>query len=403
LIPLRYVLILVLAAASLTLSFVIPGYLGRGAMWLDMPIGPSADPVALMAYQDGYRDERQGNLSAALTKYRTAEVSRVMPIQDTARRAVDRVNAKLNKLGPAYGSLSTLADWNRTLLLPLVLTGVLILLIALLSFVTRRSGTEIRRFVVIPEEAAEYSVRFDRLLNEEIARIARVFRSDHLRRIGAAVTMSDPKADSELAGLETRAMAAIQQGELKSVIGFWLSEIVRQFRNIGFRPGYVLAGTVVIRPDAATASAQLARSGRRGSTAALDAGSAEAVSLEAPVPASEPAAPEETTVVASDQRQDAERLADLARVLACKFFVCWLDMEVTKMAARELSSAPVFPDERTGDPRNIRLIRKWLKTGLRWHRLHFRKGPRFPPEIRPTSWRTVHDYVSALDAIESIQ
>jgi hypothetical protein len=232
-------------------------------------------------------------------------------------------------------------------------------LVIIASLITRRSGTEIRRFVVIPEGETQYSLQFDRLLNEEIARIARGFRTDQLRRIGAAITMSDPTGDRELAGLETKALEAIRQGELKSIIGFWLSEAVRRFQNIGFRPEYVVAGTVVVGTDAATASAQLTRVGRHSMMAILDASSAELVAFEISVPLqSALPATSDTADLTDDPREDARRLANLATVLACKFFISWLEMESTKPAR-----------------------------GLR------------SPETKPASWQTVHDFASALSAI----
>jgi hypothetical protein len=363
---LRYALIVILVAVPLTLSFAIPGYLGGGAKWFDLPAAPTIDPVSLAALQDGYRNEREGNLDAALAKYRIAETSKLLPIQEVGRRAIDRVNSKLNTLGPVYGGLRTLGDWSLKLRIPLILACALILLLAVASVVTRRSGTEVRHFTVIPEDEAEYSIRFDRLLNEEIARIARVFRSDHLRRIGAAVTMTNPKGDSELSGLETRAISAIRQGELKSIIGFWLAEMVRRFQNIGFRPEYVVSGTVVIRPEGANATAQLVR---RGTVSALDASSAEAATLEVsepPSPAVARAIPD-AVVIAADRRQNARYLAELARVLACKFFIRWMEIESTKMAAR--------------------LSRTVASSRENW----------------PASWLTVHDYVRAVNALEGLR
>jgi hypothetical protein len=364
--PLRYVLVVLVSAASIILSFVIPGYLGRGAEWLDVS---ADDAVALAAFQDGYRLERGGNLEGALAKYRSAEKSNIAPVHDAGRGAADRVSAKLNALAPVYGSLRTLADWNLRLRLPLILTGALVFLFVVASGLTRREGTEIHRFSVMPEYEADFSIRFDRLLNEEIARIARVFRSDQLRRIGAAVTMSGPKADSELSGLETRAMAAIRQGELKSIIGFWLAELVRQLQNIGFRPEYVVSGTVVIRPDEATASAQIIRAGHRGTESALDASSAEIAALEPPAAPSQPGAlaTPVTVFAAADRRQDAQHLAALAAVLACKFFIHWLEMESTKIRARSSRASDASP------------------------------------EMRPGSWQTVHDYVRTLSELEDLR
>jgi hypothetical protein len=103
--PARYALILLLAAVCLGLPFAISGYLGRGAQWFDMPSEATVDPSSHAAFQDGYRSERAGDLAAALAKYRIAENSKVAAIEQAGIRAAERVNSKLNNLGPGYDAL----------------------------------------------------------------------------------------------------------------------------------------------------------------------------------------------------------------------------------------------------------------------------------------------------------
>jgi hypothetical protein len=235
-----------------------------------------------------------------------------------------------------------------------------IVLLFIASIITIRSGIELRRFTVISNDELEFSVQFDRLLSDEVARIARAFRSDQLRNIGAEVAMQPPKADTQLSGLETRAIAAIRQGEPKSIVSFWLAEMVQRIQNVGFRPEYTLSGTVVIRADEAIASAHFARIGRRGRVMALDASSTEAVTPGAQTSLSRTIASQsDAVIVMATYRRDVEYLANLARVLACKFFVCWMELESAKMAQR--------------------------------------------PLLWPTSWQTVHDYASAQNALETLQ
>ena len=139
----RYLILYVVAIALASLPFAIPAYLGDGAQWLDAPTATPGDFRSLAAFQDGYRNERLGDLSAALAKYRIAENSKLAPVQEAARKAVDRVNAKLNRLGPLYGVLRTLAGWGRALCLPLILviaTGLIVLLLVAISRMTKRLG-----------------------------------------------------------------------------------------------------------------------------------------------------------------------------------------------------------------------------------------------------------------------
>jgi hypothetical protein len=358
----RYIVVAIVVLALLAISLGVPEYLGRGALWLNLTT-TSGEADRLAEFQDGYRRERDGDLRGALAKYRSAESSTLTPVQNAARSAIDRVNAKLRELGPMYDGLRTLAVWSAKLSVPLVAGGMLLLLLGAVSLAAPRSGTEIHRFAVVPEGEMGYSISFDRLLNAEVARIARAFQSDHLIRIGAAVTMSSPRADSELSGLETRAIAAVQQGDPKSILGFWLAEMVRRFQNIGFRPEYVISGTVVIGRDEAAASAQFIGVGRDRRVVVVDAVSTEAVKLRLPAPRAG-VTPSAIPLPGPDPRQDARRLADLAMVLACKLFVCWMERELTKAAARS----------RSGE-----------SAGKTW----------------PASWQTVHDYVSALTMLET--
>jgi hypothetical protein len=346
--PLRYIVILVTLLAVAAISFAIPSFLGRGAEWLDVRITSPDGSDPLEDLQDGYRRERSGDLLGALGKYRAAAKSKLALVNDAATRATNRVNRKLNTLGTFYGSLRTLQEWTVGVRVPLLLTAASIAGYWVVSGLRRRRGTEIGRFSVIPEYEADFAIRFDRLLLEEIARAALAYRSDQLQRIDAAVTISDSKADDELDNLVPRATAAIRQGEIKSVIGFWLAELVRRFWSV--RPEYVLSGTVIIQPDQATAYAQLARPDRSSAPSVLEASSVEAAAIKssAPLSRSAQAAAPVTAFEGGDQRQDAQRLSDLASVLASKYCVRW--MEESTMA---------------------------------W----------WPPEIRPASWTTVYRFV----------
>jgi len=317
---LRLILIALLIVAVAP-SFVIPKYLGHGAELLNGKI-PSTEESN--TFQDGYRLERGGDLEGALAKYRAAAKSRLAEVHNLSERAVIRVNTNLNRLGTWYPDLRTLRAWSQLIRVPVLITVLLIAFIVIVHYSNRPRGTEIRRFSVIPEYDSNVAIKFDRLLREEIARVARVYRSDQYRRIGIAVAISDPEADRELADLESRAIAAIRQGEQKAMIGFWLSELIRNLQNIGFRPEYVLSGTVIMRQGEATAHAQLARAGSSKITSVFEASSSEFASVKIPIPLSLPRkgsktiAPQ-TLYAPRDLREDAQQLSDLAAVLACKF------------------------------------------------------------------------------------
>jgi hypothetical protein len=87
----------------------------------------------------------------------------------------------------------------------------------------------------------------------------------------------------------------------------------------------VLSGTVIIRPEQATARAQLSRLVGDRRKSILEASSFEALSLGRPAGLSAPMVLGVTAMTAADRRQDASYLADLATVLACKFSVRWME------------------------------------------------------------------------------
>jgi hypothetical protein len=161
----------------------------------------AADPSSRDAFQNGTRLEGAGDLIGSLEKYQMAMTSPFAPVHDAAAQAIDRVNGKLDLLGGTFEDLRALANWSQRIRLALGIAIIFGILIYAVSRLTRRRGTEIRRFTVIPEYEQDFSIRFDRLLLEEIARIAHVYQSDQLRRIGAAVTISNTKGDQELQGL----------------------------------------------------------------------------------------------------------------------------------------------------------------------------------------------------------
>jgi hypothetical protein len=325
--PFKLFLIVLPALLLIGLSLVAAAYLGQGAERLDLRLG-AADSAPLEAFQDGYRLERAGDLDEALAKYRIAFKSPLPDVHEAARRAIDRVTGKLHAWGTVHRDLRTLAEWSLRIGLAWLAVLLVIGVFSLLSRLRRPRGTEIRRFSVIPEYEPNFSIQFDRILLQEIARIAHAYQSVQLRRIGAAMTSPDANADSELQGLETRAVAALRQGDTKSIIGFGLAELFLWWQNINFRPEQVLSGTVILRPGEATAHAQLAGLGRDRTLAVLDASSLEIASAAgSPSPA---AAAASTAAAASvlatvDRREDAQYLADLATVLACKFSVRWME------------------------------------------------------------------------------
>ena len=145
--------------------------------------------------------------------------------------AVDRVNAKLDRTALVYNSVRSLSDWSHTLRIPVVLCAVLALLLFITRSLTPRRGRmEIRRFTVVSESESGFAGSFDHLLDEEVARIARVFHSDQLTDIGAAVIRAR-SLDSGLSDIKDRALAAVEKGELKWVIGFLLAEMMDHFRG----------------------------------------------------------------------------------------------------------------------------------------------------------------------------
>ena len=130
----------VLGVVLLLPSFAVPAWLGRGALWPNLPRARVEDPASLAALENGVRLERQGDLSASLEKYRTAANSKVSELRAVAGYAVDRVNAKLDKVASVYASMRTLSDWSHTLRVPVVLAAVLALLLLLTRLLTPRRG-----------------------------------------------------------------------------------------------------------------------------------------------------------------------------------------------------------------------------------------------------------------------
>ena len=223
---------------------------------------------------------------------------------------------------------------------------------------------------------------FYQLLNEEVARIARVFHSDQLPDIGAAAIRARP-LNSGLSDTENRAIDAVEKGEVKSVIGFVFAEIINQFRDLGARPDYVVTGIVVLRSREIVASAQFVPLRGRESRS-LEASSAEvaAVRYQAPRPLSRPGAVAARSAAAEGQ-QDAERLADVARVLACKLSQCWMATEQSRL-----------------DRRHVRLNRwrAWLHMFRRTRSVQLAAGAM--SFGLPATWQTIHDQVSAMNSLE---
>jgi hypothetical protein len=327
------------------------GYLRYGTDPPELDLHRPGDPYE--AFQDGYRLERDGDLEGALAKYRIAFKSPQPEVQNAAQRAIGRVTDKLHFWGAWHRDLRSVSDWSLRAGLAWLLFLCVIGIFFLLSSLTRRRGTEIRRFSVIPEYEPNFSIQFDRILLQEIARIAHAYQSVQLRRINAAMMTPDANADRELQGLETRAIRALRQGDTKSIIGFGLAELFLRWQNIGLRPEYMLSGTAIIRPGEARARAQLAGLGDR-TLAVLDASSREIDSVaNSPSLATATVSTSTGMVLASDdRREDAQYLSDLATVLACKFSVRWMENKM-------------------------------------------------PPDRRPSSWQTVYNMVRGLSALET--
>jgi hypothetical protein len=342
------ILVLVAVIAS---SFLVPWWLGSAAMEPDPSIGAMADTQSIAAFEDGYRQEREGNLERAIVSYRAAAASTLPAVRDPALSAAARISRKLESLGTLYDSVWTWQQLELRLRIPMLLVLLPLLVLWPLRRLKRRYGTELRRFTVIPEFEADAAIRFDRLLLEELVRIARSYRSDLLRRISAEVTISDPSLDRELGGFESRAIDAIRRGELKSVIGFWLAELLRRLQNVAFNPEHTVSGTVIVGVGELTGMAQLTDTGGHAIVAVYEASSRDAAEVRelpaSPVPVVN--APIQV-LAALDHREDVQRLSDLATVLACKIFMRWTQ--------------------------------------------------KLPPPMRPSSWQTIYHFAHAINALE---
>jgi hypothetical protein len=356
----RFAILASVAAVVVAPSILIPYYLGRDAEPLSTSLVAPEDADAAIAFRDGYRHERAGNLEDALAKYREAATAETVTIQEAATRGVDRVHNKLVQLQTFYYDLKDLNGLSLSIRAPLIALLLLALVIFFLSQLWPRRGIALRPFTLTPQIESNATEGFNRSLSQEINRIVRVYSSDQFTRTGVKIAMPDLVSDNEQGDIWARALSSLREGGLKTLGGFSAGELLRFMRNVGNRPEYILTGSVTLTTMGASAEAELTQV-KDGKSIAIW----EASSLEAEVIAT--ARIEEVdlskqpttnhiivyTVASGDARQNAKFLADLAVILASKI----------------------------------------------WYRL----AQGAPVEMRPSSWQTIFHFVRALSALEQAE
>lgn len=157
----RLVLILAITALVIAPSVLIPLYLGRGVVPVEIDSSAPEDNEFLDALRDAYLLERAGHLREAQSKYRLAGESSNANIREVARQGADRTYAPLaeiDRLFPDYQRILAISLQARAPLLGVLLV---VLAVALLSRAGKRRGIALRPFSVMPSVEDESGEAFN--------------------------------------------------------------------------------------------------------------------------------------------------------------------------------------------------------------------------------------------------
>lgn len=357
----RILIFLIIIVILIGPSIMIPYFFGRDAEPIAVDLIAIEEPEALEALRDGYLNERGGNLEAALSDYRSALQAETVVLQDIARRSISRVFNKLFKYQAIYYDLQEYQAFSRRIRAPILAFIALIASITILGRLWPRKGIALRPFPVSPQTEADSTAAFNRLLVQEINRIARVYESEQFSRIGVKIAMPSLVSDGDQGDIWSRAMSSLREGGIEAIGTFSIGEILNFLKNMGVRPEYTLSGAVNIRMHMASARAQLKHMQNGKIIAVWDANSREAepfatsdrdkqLSQGALVP--DPSLNKTIVYTSSsrDAKENMAHLSNLAVILACKI----------------------------------------------WHSL----AQGAETEMRPASWETVFWFVQALNALE---